>query len=337
MVAVCLTIDVECSIGGAFANRHLIPQIDAPVWCRINGKSHGLGFILDTLARHRLIATFFVETNHVHHFGLAPMQVAIDQIVAGGHAIELHAHPCWSVFQYPDWRDRCSSPQLDNFAAITQANAVEVIQAGIAAFEHWNLPRPTVFRSGNLEHEAHLYDALAHCEIPYSSSIGLGICSSGKSQYRLFSGQHRLRHTTEIPITSFEDWAIVGKRRLKSLTIAGTTFSETVSLLFSAERQAVSTIVLLTHPFEFVHKKDVRYSNLRPNQTNQLRFKKLCAFLDEHRSTFPAVTVARAAVEADDALLNRNVVLRTSFIQSLGRRVSNQVDTRLGMLSTAFN
>lgn len=337
MVAVCLTIDVECSIGGAFSNTERLPQIDAPVWCRINGKSHGLGFILDTLSRHRLTATFFVETNHVHHFGPVPMQAAVDQIIAAGHTVQLHAHPCWSVFQYADWRSRCACPELDNFAAITEAKAVKLIEDGIAAFAYWNLPRPTVFRSGNLEHDRHLYDALAHCRIPYSSSIGLGIFDSDKVQYRLFSGHHRLRHTTELPITSFEDWAMVGKRRLKSLTIAGTTFSETVSLLLSAERQAVSTVVLLTHPFEFVHKRDVHYSSLRPNTTNQRRFEKLCAFLDEHRAAFPAVTVARAAADADRTLLNRNIVLRTSFAQSLGRKVSNEVDTQLGILATAFN
>ena len=72
---VCLTIDTEFSIGGAFddpINRR--PIGEAFVRCPVEGVEHGLPFILRTLARFGVPATFFVETLNAAHFGDLPMR-----------------------------------------------------------------------------------------------------------------------------------------------------------------------------------------------------------------------------------------------------------------------
>jgi len=71
---VCLTFDVEFTIGGAFsdpANKQ--PVSERSVFCDVDGESQGLGFILNTLSKHKLTATFFVEALNFHYFGDSPM------------------------------------------------------------------------------------------------------------------------------------------------------------------------------------------------------------------------------------------------------------------------
>ena len=96
---VCITIDTEFSIGGAFADASRIPVAEPNVWCNVNGRSEGLGFMLDTFRRHRVEATFFVETVQRYYFKNDPMRPIVHQIRDAGHEVQLHSHPCWSLFE----------------------------------------------------------------------------------------------------------------------------------------------------------------------------------------------------------------------------------------------
>lgn len=325
MTAICLTVDLECSIGGAFQNPNFAPLCDEPIWCRISGKSHGLGFILETLASHRLTATFFVETNNVHYFHGTVVELAVQRILEAGHDIQLHAHPCWTIFKYPDWQTLSGIDRNDDFTQLSVDLSIELLNEGIATFARWGLPRPKVFRSGNLQHDDKLYRALTACGIPYSSSIGLGIYSSGLQEYSLYNGCHQLNNVLEFPVMSFIDWSLFGQSRLKSLTIAGTTFSETVSLLHALETRNLSMVVLLTHPFEFVHRKDVRFNNMRPNLHNQNRFKELCSFLSAHRDRFPTLALVDAASAFGIEEVGTQSILTTSLLQSISRKIANKI------------
>ena len=82
---VCITVDVEFSIAGAFAapDRYS-PLADEPVECLVDGKEHGLGFILDSLARYDATATFFTETLQTAYFGDAPMAKFAKRIANAG-------------------------------------------------------------------------------------------------------------------------------------------------------------------------------------------------------------------------------------------------------------
>ncbi len=66
---VVITVDTEPWIAGAFANpKRNKPCIHEPVWGEVGGKSQALGYILETLSRFQLCATFFVETVHLSYF-----------------------------------------------------------------------------------------------------------------------------------------------------------------------------------------------------------------------------------------------------------------------------
>ena len=286
---VCITIDTEFSIGGAFSNKEKKPVAEPLVWCNIEGRSQGLGFMLDTFRQYDVQATFFVETLHRHHFKHDPMRPIAQQIHAEGHEVQLHSHPCWTLFQDADWWNTARGTKgRDDISKRSVDEAVELISQGIETFAEWGLPRPEAFRSGNLHHGDNLYRALAVSGIPYSSNIGIAVYDSGDAAYRLYSGQHERHGVKEFPVLSFSDWRIGRKQNIKSLTIAGSSFAETRYLLEKAHSEGIPLVVVLTHPFEFVQNRDLAFRQTRRNWLTQARLKKLCEFLQQNSDRFEA-------------------------------------------------
>lgn len=321
---VCITIDTEYSIAGAFADPALQPLADPIVWCNVAGRSEGLGFLLKCFAEHRIPATFFVEALHRFYFQDDPMRPTVQRIEDLGHELQLHAHPCWSVFQHADWRERVrQQPRQDDFFGRSEDDSVRLIAQGIDTFRDWGLARPTVFRSGSLQHDDRLYRALARTGMPYSSNVGMAIFDSGDPDYALYSGAHLRHGVLECPVLTFSDWNVGGRRHLKSLTIAGTSFAETRTLLDKAERAGIPLVVILTHPFEYIQSRDIGRSPARRHGVNQRRLTSLCQYLDQNRDRFIPSGLAAAAATVGQGE-SANLLLEGAFWQSV-RRMATQV------------
>lgn len=322
---VCITIDTEFSIGGAFADASRQPIGEPIVWCDVGGRSEGLGFLLEQFQRHQIPATFFVEALQRQYFTRDPMATIAQRIAADGHEVQLHAHPCWSVFGHADWQQRVrAEPRQDDFFGRAEDDSARLIQRGQEAFGNWGVAAPTVFRSGSLQHDAALYRALARCGIPYSSCVGLAIFDSGDPDFQLYSGAHERGGVLECPVLTFQDWRLAGRRHLKTLTIAGTSFEETRTLLEQAHAAGVPLVVLLTHPFEYVQRSESG-GQVRRHAVNQDRLQRLCAWLDAERTRFePGGMAAAAAALAGHPAAQRNVLLEGRSWQSL-RRMATQV------------
>lgn len=321
---VCITIDTEFSIAGAFTDSSLLPVSAPMVWCDVNGRSEGLGFLLERFQRSQIPATFFVETAHRNYFHEDPMKPIVGRIRADGHDVELHAHPCWTVFRHPDWRELVRrEPRQDDFFGRGEDSSVALIQQGIDAFADWGAPRPQVFRSGSLQHDDALYRAMARAGMPYSSNVAMAIFDSGDPQYALYSGAHERHGVLELPVLTFADWSVGGRKHLKSLTIAGTSFPEMRTLLDQAERAGVGQVVILTHPFEYVQSRDYGLQHARRHKVNQRRLAELCSFLDANRDRFTPSTMAAAGKQAAGRP-SANHLLQGALWQSV-RRMAVQV------------
>jgi len=72
-IEVCITVDTEFSIGGNFKNPELSPVAEPIVLGAVDGKEHGLGFLLDSFSAFGVQATFFVEALQTAYFGDEPM------------------------------------------------------------------------------------------------------------------------------------------------------------------------------------------------------------------------------------------------------------------------
>ena len=328
---VCITIDTEFSISGAFSDRARQPVAEPLVLCNVEGRSEGLGFMLDTFHQYGIQATFFVETLHRHHFKHDPMRPLAQKIHANGHEVQLHSHPCWTIFQDADWWNKTRGRRVnDDMNKHSVEDAARLIGQGIDTFAEWGIPRPRVYRSGNLHHGENLYRALATTGIPYSSNIGVAIHDSGDPDYRLYSGQHDLHGVKEYPVLSFSDWRIGPKQNIKSLTIAGSSFAETRRLIEQARSAGIPLVVVLTHPFEFVQNRDLAFQQTRRNRLTQARLKKLCQFLQQNSDRFDACGLASAADAVPATQAQENRLLKGTLWHALPRMVAQVAYDRFG-------
>lgn len=295
-VQVCLTADIEFSIAGAFRDPDRAPLGEQNVRCMTGGRSSGLGFMLDTLREHGLQATFFVEALNSVYFGDAPMRDIAHEIQQAGHDVQLHLHPCWTYFANPDWRNRLSvDPPGDDFAALAPERVRELIRQGLEIFERWGIPRPVALRTGGLRVSRTVYRESAAAGLRVSSNIGVGICRPADTALHFYAGRHRIEGVVEAPVLSYARFA--AGRPDKSLTITGSAWTETESLLGAAVQSGTSPVVLLTHPHEFVvaDADDLRLAHIRVNSATQARFRTLCRYLSDNQESFRAVTFSDAA------------------------------------------
>lgn len=330
---VCITVDTEFSIAGAFRDRAAFPVAEQRVWCVTGDQSQGLGFMLDCFRQYGITATFFVEVLNRHYFKHDPMRRIAEHLHTAGHDVQLHLHPCWAIFQHEDWRERArvrTTPGLDAFFGRSESDSLRLIEYGLETFHLWQLPTPLVFRSGGLQHDETLFRAQARAGIPYSSHVGVAVFDSGDARYRLYSGRHERHGVIECPTLSFRDWKVPGKEHLKTLTITGSSFAETRMLLEQAHREGIEQVVILTHPFEYVHSVDRPVAKMRRHRVNQKRLSSLCKFLNENSDRFSTCGMAATAGMPMLAESSRNVLLEGSLLKALPRMVEQAVYDKYG-------
>jgi hypothetical protein len=235
---VCLTIDTEFGIGGAFNDpTNRLPIGEAFVRCPAEGVEHGLPFILRTLARFGVPATFFVETLNAVHFGDLPMRRVGDAILEAGQDIQLHLHPCWLYFRGADWAQRLKrvAPN-DSCAGRSLSELDDIIGAGLEPFARFGWPRPVALRTGNLETDHTVYTAMSRFGFKIASNIGLGCFQPSDPALHLRAGRHWINGVLEVPVLSYLQLAIGVFKRLHLVTITGVGQWEMTALLRRARQ-----------------------------------------------------------------------------------------------------
>ena len=328
---ICITIDTEFSIGGAFSDpERRRPIGEENVTCPVAGREQGLGFLLDTFARHGVRATFFVEALQTAWFGDEPMGRMVERIIAFGQDVQLHLHPCWTTFRRPDWRARLGGRDPDDRCDGREpADVQRLIEDGAAALQRMGAPRPIALRTGNLRADRAIYRAMRTAGLPVASNIGLGLNRPSDPELRLRGGRRRIEGVLEVPVLTYRQ-PVGGRDRL--FTTTSTSWRETEHLLWAARAARVETIVLLTHPFEFIKGDRLRPERLRVNRINQGRLERLCAFLAANRDSFDAPSIVEAAPGWLEAADVPEPALETPFWPAVGRAVENRANDLIAAL-----
>jgi hypothetical protein len=294
---ICITIDTEFSIGGAFQDpTRRSPIGPARVLCEADGRENGLGFLLDTFGEHGIAATFFVEALQGAYFGDAPMGGIIERILAAGQDVQLHLHPCWRYFHDPDWRNSLArmAPN-DDCDGRTAAEMQDIIAEGIASLRRMGAPPPVALRTGNLRADSAVYAAMAACGLRVASNIGAAVFLPREPELQLLGGRHWIGGVLEVPVLTYVQLPRWTGRPDRLLTITATSWQETESLLWRARKQSVETIVLLTHPFEFIKHSPGNPDDTHSNRINQRRLERLCGFIATHPGDFTSRSFVQAA------------------------------------------
>lgn len=324
---ICISIDTEFSIAGHFENPEANKPVAEPaVYGLVDGKEEALGFMLETFERYSTRATFFVECANYFYFGDEPMRGVIKRLQSAGQDIQLHIHPVWLSFnQNPDVG---VFPRHDDCAGRNFEELRRVFSTCIDVFERWAGHRPLAIRTGSLRADDNVYRVMSDLGIPMSSNIALGVYQPEEASLSHDSGRHLIHKVMELPVFSYEDLNLAGRRHKKSLQITSCSWPEMKHLLWQARRAGVENIVILTHPFEYIKKSDFRYNKLIRNRVNQERLAHLCAFIEQHSQDFVSAdfTEQHHNWVASEA---RHPYLRVPSIYALGRKLHNKLNDSL--------
>jgi peptidoglycan/xylan/chitin deacetylase (PgdA/CDA1 family) len=321
---VCITVDTEFSIGGNFDNPELPPVAEPIVLGEIDGKEHGLGFLLDSFSEFGVRATFFVEALQTAYFGDEPMGRIARRIAQAGQDVQLHLHPCWLHYESTSTQD-LTGPPKDSCADRSDAELDHFFQFGLSAFSRWGLPRPVAVRSGNFEVDVNFYRGAARSGIVLSSSIALPVRRPSDEALVIAGSRCRIEQVWEFPVFSYS-YPLGLNKRLRPLAITACSSAEILSALWQAREHGISPVIILTHPQEYVKRRDSRYATLRCNRVNQTRLKIVLQFLRQHGDEF--VTVPIYAIEEDHpcAVGPYKSAISVSARQAIARMAENAIN-----------
>lgn len=295
---VVLTVDTEASIAGAFSDSQgCTPLIHELVAGTVGGKSHGLGFVVEILRRYGLTATFFVETVQTRYFPEGVMGGYVEALLRAGQDVQLHLHPGWLSFS--DRKADLSQLISDNCNELEPDRLTALIGEGAEVIRGWTGVRPTGMRTGNFSTSLSVFEAMREAGLGHASNICLALHRPSEPELAVAGGMHDFAGVRELPVTCFVDTGPVGRRRLRPMQVTALTAHELIGLLNAAHDHDNAVVVIVTHPFEFIKNRGIRYTNLRPNRLIQRRFQRLCAFLSENRDKFEVTPLADAAASLD--------------------------------------
>jgi peptidoglycan/xylan/chitin deacetylase (PgdA/CDA1 family) len=327
MVDVFITVDVECSMGGAWDNPAVmpVPAIRA-VLGEIDGRYFGTPLIMDVLERYALKGVFFVEVFASRNVDSQELAAGFRQIVDRAHDIQLHLHP--THFYYSQVRTgaiplNALPAKMDLLGSHPIPTQRELLRLGKAMFTELTGRTPIAFRAGNYGASKATLEVLFELGFGYDSSYNAAYLGTNCLMNGAKTNAPWRSAVWEYPVTCFETGMGVF-RRLKSFEVAAISFQEMRSVLEFAYTQGLPAVTIVLHSFAFLKRYDLQYRRMRPDRVVINRFERLCAFLasrpNEYRVTtyasrptaetctnlpFPRVSFALSAVRKCVQVLNR--------------------------------
>lgn len=325
---ITITIDTECSIAGAFADPDVRkPVAENAILCEVDGKEHGVGFLLDTFKKYGIKASFFIECAHYYYFGDHPMRDVVDRIAHEEQDLQLHVHPCWMHYN--------KDPEIGEFSTNDSCKGrgydelKRIFELSIDIFKKWTGKRPEALRTGSLLADLNIYRVMKDLEIPLASNVAIGVNVPDESELYLNSGRHYVDGVMELPVFSYIDSNIAGRKHVKSLQITSCSWPEMKFLLKKARAQGIENIVILTHPFEFIKKSDPYFSKLIRNRVNQHRLENLCKFIAENDQEFVSVDFGRSHKTWLEKGPRAENMLEIPSYYAFGRRLHNLMNDKI--------
>jgi len=322
---ICITIDTEFSIAGTFRNPSKYQPVGKQsVYCNVGEKSEGLNFILKTMADTGIKGTFFIEASNYAYFGDKPMEEIVNDILNHEQDIQLHIHPVWNqVFSIPNWQDKINELQPnDSVLTRSLAQLEDIIGEGIITLERWSGYKAEALRTGNLHVNMDVYKAMNNAGLSISSNIGRGIYKPMNNDLNISHGCKKIEGIYEFPVTSYIGLKLFGIKELKSLTIIGSSFTETKWIIDQAYENNISSVVILTHPFEYIKGHDLQYNMAKINKISQNRLRKICSYISSNSNKFDPVPIIKLCkIEGS----SNETILSTPNLASIRRIAVNKL------------
>lgn len=291
---VFITFDVECSMGGAWANPRLkpVPPLRA-VWGQYNGRELGLPVIVDILNGYGLAATFFVEAfmDEQGHPGEA--ERICEYLLNHGQDVQLHIHP--NHRHYGLKQQGKPYPFTDYIADLGPDEQRSLLQEGSERIRRWTGRRPAAFRAGNMGASEETLRQVAAAGIPIDSSYTFPYVGRHCrfSSRELYNGSKWYADVLEVALSGFLQPRLPLLRPAKPLDLMGVSFAECREAARAICGAGADAVVIL-HSFSLFKVRNVQYDGGRPDWVVTRRFRKLCDWLAT-RQELPSYTFTELA------------------------------------------
>ena len=327
---VTITIDTEPSIAGALTKPdYYVPKFEEPIDGLVADKSEGLGFLIKCFSDHDIQATFFVETLHTRYFGYGPMRERCQRLQDAGQDVQLHIHPCWRSFQNGvidriDKNDKCwGRPPND---------LINIFDEAQTHFEALTRRHAQAARVGGFAANTETYPAMNKVGINITSNICTAFSPPHDESLRLPGGRFRIGGVLELPVTCFESWTPQGRKMLRPLQICACSTQEICQVLDQANLQGLEHVVIVTHPFEFLKKRDFTYQTIKANRLIQKRLEQLCSYLKRHTNRFEIASMGQCANRLDHLADCQPAPLSVAFPWTAKRLAENAANDAIWTL-----
>lgn len=303
MTAVFLTIDTELVWRHHAAGLPLGDQVTRS----FDPAGVGVGHQLDTLRRHGLKATFFVDPMPAMAFGLDAIRPVVEAIVAGGQEVQLHLHPNWTAARPDDAGARYARFEMIEYDRDEQraliAGARDLLRACGA-------PDPCAFRGGSYAANDDTLAVLAELGFAYDSSHN-GAHAPWPSAIGLPARQIApipREGVVEVPVTLIEE--LPGQ--LRQFQVCALSQGEMHAALDHALVARHPAVTIVSHGFELANR-----AGTRANRVHVSRFEALCDVLADARCALPTAWFRdRPVFERSDATPLAPNRLRTHLRQA---------------------
>jgi hypothetical protein len=292
---VFITIDVECSMGGAFedaARRPVHP--DRAMMGDYGGRPQGVPLIVDLLTQAGLAGTFFLEPFAEEQGFPGEGERIAKYLTARGQDVELHVHPCHSF--YARHRAGVAYPKTDEFFDLAPDEARALLVEGARRLRAWT-GRPCVaFRAGNMGAAestlAQLPAAGIRIDSSYTWSYAGGQCRFSAADP--YNGSRWYGDVLEVALSGVRRPRLPGVHRGKPLDLVGLSFEECRDGIRRIVGAGADAVVIL-HSFSLFKVRNLAYDGGRPNRIVARRLRRLCDWLAENADEYPVHTFARLA------------------------------------------
>lgn len=279
---VYLTVDVECSMGGAWSDDRLrtVPPSRA-IWGDYNGRQFGLPLIVTILRNAGLAATFFVEPFADEQGHKGTMEPVCTYLLDHAQDVQLHIHP--NHFHYGLHRQGRASPRTDQMADLEAGAQRALLEEGAERLRRWTGHRPVAFRAGNLGASEATLREVAVAGLRIDSSYAFPY-AGGQCRFRdgdAYNGTRWYGDVLELALSGFVQPRLPGLRRAKPLDVVAISAGECRSAITRITAAGAEAVAIL-HSFSLFKVRNVQYDGGRPNRIVIRRWERLCRWLATH-------------------------------------------------------
>jgi hypothetical protein len=286
MLNVLFTVDAETfPITKNWKQDHLTADMKRDLYGEIDGHVVGLDYQLQVFARHRLKAAFMIESlfSAVPEVGPGPLKDTVTAVCAGGHDIQVHAHPEWiqhiPSFGIPHRSHLLRAYPLPEQEAIIRFAKTRLEESGAVDL--------VAFRAGGFAANTNTLHALQRCGLKYDSSFNL--CYANDNSFlpapQSYGQATDYSGVLELPVAVFWDRPF----HFRPAQIQACSTAEMIHALDVAERNAWDFFVIVSHSFEMITGRRNISRAPRIRQVVLDRFERICEFLGSNRQRFTTV------------------------------------------------